>query len=234
MVSIARDGEWGSDTLTRAVEQLRLYKAAELLIDDQIAPKRAAVLICLFEAAGEIRVILTKRAISLSTHSGEVALPGGKRDESDANDAATAVREAYEEIGLEPASIQVVASLEPFLSKHFLRVTPVVAILPDAQSFVPCCNQAEVESLFDAPLEMFLRDEKHRSEQHNRCGGSYMLHYFELEYQGNKYVIWGLTAAILIRAASIVFQRPPEFEEFCPDFRSIHRYLVKQIAMKSS
>ncbi|XP_024521645.1 nudix hydrolase 22, chloroplastic isoform X2 [Selaginella moellendorffii] len=143
MVSIARDGEWGSATLTRAVEQLRLYKAAELLIDDQIAPKRAAVLICLFEAAGEIRVILTKRAVSLSTHSGEVALPGGKRDESDANDAATAVREAYEEIGLEPASIQVVASLEPFLSKgdpgrgHPTRRTELRSLLQPSGGGVP-------------------------------------------------------------------------------------------------
>jgi hypothetical protein len=80
--------------------------------------KRAAVLLCLFKgSAGELRVILTKRAGTLSSHSGEVALPGGKRDEEDKDDAATALREAQEEIGLEPSQVRVVAVFEPFLSK---------------------------------------------------------------------------------------------------------------------
>jgi 8-oxo-dGTP pyrophosphatase MutT (NUDIX family) len=80
--------------------------------------RRASVLVCLFEgAAGELRVILTRRAGRLSSHSGEVALPGGKRDEEDEDDIATALREAKEEIGLEPSQVRVVAIFEPFLSK---------------------------------------------------------------------------------------------------------------------
>jgi len=81
-------------------------------------PRRAAVLVCLFQgAAGELRVILTKRSSSLSTHSGEVALPGGKAEEGDADDAATALRESKEEIGLDPALVTIVTYLEHFLSK---------------------------------------------------------------------------------------------------------------------
>ncbi|KAG7019593.1 Nudix hydrolase 11, partial [Cucurbita argyrosperma subsp. argyrosperma] len=79
---------------------------------------RAAVLICLFLSdIGELRVILTKRASTLSSHSGEVALPGGKRDLSDADDVATALREAEEEIGLAPSLVNVVAVLEPYVNK---------------------------------------------------------------------------------------------------------------------
>ncbi|KAH8966992.1 hypothetical protein BDL97_03G054700 [Sphagnum fallax] len=120
--------------------------------------KRAAVLLCLFKgSAGELRVILTKRAGTLSSHSGEVALPGGKRDEEDEDDAATALREAQEEIGLEPSQVRVVAVFEPFLSKHLLAVTPVVGLLRENSKFTPTGNPAEVESIFDTPLEMFLK-----------------------------------------------------------------------------
>jgi len=80
--------------------------------------RRAAVLVCLFRgAAGELRVILTKRSSSLSTHSGEVALPSVKAEEGDADDAATALRESKEEIGLDPALVTIVTYLEHFLSK---------------------------------------------------------------------------------------------------------------------
>ncbi|KAA0061173.1 nudix hydrolase 11 [Cucumis melo var. makuwa] len=82
---------------------------------------RAAVLICLFLTdIGELRVILTKRASTLSSHSGEVALPGGKRDLSDADDVATALREAEEEIGLAPALVNIIAVLQPFVNKSLV------------------------------------------------------------------------------------------------------------------
>lgn len=83
--------------------------------------KRAAVLICLFEGQdGNLRVILTQRSSSLSTHAGEVALPGGKRDESDADDVQTALREAKEEIGLDSSLVSVITLLEPFRTKVLL------------------------------------------------------------------------------------------------------------------
>ncbi|KAK8575196.1 hypothetical protein V6N12_062872 [Hibiscus sabdariffa] len=99
---------------------------------DDFRSKRAAVLICLFEGdAGDLRVILTKRSARLSSHSGEVSLPGGKADEGDKDDGDTATREAKEEIGLDPSLVNVITVLEPFLSKHLLRVVPVIGILHD-------------------------------------------------------------------------------------------------------
>ncbi|KAG6554776.1 hypothetical protein Mapa_003795 [Marchantia paleacea] len=186
--------------------------------------KRAAVLVCLHQSPeGELRVILTKRACTLSSHSGEVALPGGKRDEGDVDDSATALREAHEEIGLEPSHVRVVANLEPFLSKHLLGVIPVIGLLDDVRNYKPTPNPGEVESVFEAPLEMFLKEsEKHWFEEREWLGVKYRVHFFDYTTPaGEKFLVWGLTASILIRSASLVFQREPDFVEFAPDFSSI-------------
>ncbi|XP_024988261.1 nudix hydrolase 15, mitochondrial-like isoform X2 [Cynara cardunculus var. scolymus] len=120
-------------------------------------PNRAAVLICLFEEGNDVHVILTKRSSKLSSYSGEVSLPGGRRDEEDRDDIETALREAKEEIGLDPGLVDVVTVLEPFITKGNVTVVPVIGILWDKQSFNPVPNAEEVESIFYAPLEMFLK-----------------------------------------------------------------------------
>ncbi|XP_052200741.1 nudix hydrolase 15, mitochondrial-like isoform X2 [Diospyros lotus] len=156
----------------------------------RVGSGRAAVLICLFEGDdGDLRVILTKRSSRLSTHSGEVALPGGKAEEGDADDVETAIREAKEEIG----------------------VTPVIGILYDKRAFSPTPDVAEVEEVFDVPLEMFIKVENWRANEIEWMGAKHLLHYFDYETDSKEFVIWGLTARILIRAASIVYQRPPAF-----------------------
>ncbi|XP_061363448.1 nudix hydrolase 15, mitochondrial-like [Gastrolobium bilobum] len=196
---------------------------------EKFRPNKAAVLICLFEGdAGDLRVILTKRSSKLSTHSGEVALPGGKAEEGDKDDGDTAKREAQEEIGLDPELVNVVTVLEPFLSKHLLRVVPVVGLLHDKKAFKPVLNPAEVESVFDAPLEMFLKDENRSQEEREWMGEKYLIHFFDYEIEHKKYLIWGLTAGILIRAASVVYQRPPAFMEQNPKFK------IPQVVTKDS
>ncbi|XP_052200740.1 nudix hydrolase 15, mitochondrial-like isoform X1 [Diospyros lotus] len=178
----------------------------------RVGSGRAAVLICLFEGDdGDLRVILTKRSSRLSTHSGEVALPGGKAEEGDADDVETAIREAKEEIGLDPSLVNVVTVLEPFLSKYCIRVTPVIGILYDKRAFSPTPDVAEVEEVFDVPLEMFIKVENWRANEIEWMGAKHLLHYFDYETDSKEFVIWGLTARILIRAASIVYQRPPAF-----------------------
>ncbi|KAK4745401.1 hypothetical protein SAY87_011713 [Trapa incisa] len=187
---------------------------------ERFRPKRAAVLICLSEGdGGELGVILTKRSSRLSTHSGEVSLPGGKCEASDKDDAETATREAREEIGLDPSLVNVVTVMEPFLSKYLLRVVPVIGILSNRKAFNPSPNPSEVETVFDAPLEMFLKDENHRSEEREWMGVKYLMHFFCYETKDDKYLIWGLTAWILIKAAMIVFKRPPDFPERIPKFQ---------------
>ncbi|KMT04545.1 hypothetical protein BVRB_8g182070 [Beta vulgaris subsp. vulgaris] len=209
-----------------------LEKVREFKMEERFKPKRAAVLICLFQDHhGNLRVILTKRSSKLSTHSGEVALPGGKAEEGDKDDAETATREAKEEIGLDPSLVNVVTVLEPFLSKHILKVIPVIGLLSDKDAFKPVPNPAEVESVFDAPLEMFIKDENRRAEEREWMGYKYLIHYFDYETDNKKYLIWGLTAGILIRAASVVYQRPPPFLEQSPKFK-IPRNVDKDTVMR--
>ncbi|CAN6444230.1 unnamed protein product [Victoria cruziana] len=188
--------------------------------------RRAAVLVCLFEGHdGELRVILTKRSANLSSHPGEVSLPGGKAEEADASDAETALREAKEEIGLDPSSVTVVAVLEPFLSKHLLRVAPVVCILPNKESFTPSANKSEVDAIFDAPLEMFLKNESRRWEEREwpELSLKSLVHFFDFQCEKGMFLITGMTAQILIRTASIVFQRPPDFVDQTPEFLALTR-----------
>uniref|UniRef100_A0ACD6A8U9 Uncharacterized protein n=1 Tax=Avena sativa TaxID=4498 RepID=A0ACD6A8U9_AVESA len=178
------------------------------------AAAAAAVLVCIFEdRRGDLRVLLTKRASSLNSHSGDVSLPGGKVEEGDADVKATALREAREEIGLDPALVSVVTVLEPVLSKNGLNVAPVIGILSDRALFNPVLNKDEVEDIFDAPLEMFLKDDNRTTQERIVMGMTIQLQFFDYKAEGKKYVIWGLTAHILTRAAAVVLQRQPSFTE---------------------
>ncbi|ESR62701.1 hypothetical protein CICLE_v10016225mg [Citrus x clementina] len=210
------------ETAGKVVSQVGFQESVTPIVKDpeRFRPKKAAVLICLFEGdAGDLRVILTKRSSRMSTHSGEISLPGGKAEEGDRDDGDTATREAKEEIGLDPSLVEVVTVLEPFLSKHLLRVVPVIGILSNKKAFTPTPNPAEVEEVFDAPLEMFIKDENRRDEEREWMGEKFLLHFFDYEYENKKYLIWGLTAGILIRAASVVYQKPPAFIEQNPKFK---------------
>lgn len=230
------NGLAASERLTKLAQRLRLYQSPieslnnqKLITNSQLEsngiekskPKRAAVLICLFEGEnGDFRVILTKRSSKLSTHSGDVSLPGGKTEEGDANDIETALREANEEIGLDPSLVDVVTVLEPVVTKIGMTVVPVLGILPKKSSFTLTRNIAEVDAIFDAPLDMFLKDENRRAEEREWMGNKYLLHFFDYKTEDNMYVIWALTAGILIKAASIVYQRSPDFLEQKPMFWS--------------
>lgn len=179
--------------------------------------RRAAVLVCLFEGEhGDLRVILTKRASTISSYSGEVSLPGGKVEEGDADYVDTALREAKEEIGLDPSQVTVVTVLEPFIAKSDVLVVPVIGLLSNKKAFNPAPNTAEVEALFDAPLEMFLKDENRRAEEAEWQGEEFICNFFDFKADNKNYVIWALTAVILITAASLVYQRPPAFPERRP------------------
>lgn len=156
-------------------------------------------------------MVLTQRSSKLSTHAGEVCFPGGKREPQDTDDASTALREADEELGIHPSSVTVVASLRPFLSKHLLSVTPVIGTVPADLRFSP--NPEEVESVFTAPLGMFLTAGPGYSFKDVRWEGfPYRLHYWELDYRGKSYLIWGLTAGMLVVVAEKALNRKAQFE----------------------
>ncbi|KAJ3214437.1 hypothetical protein HDU67_001677 [Dinochytrium kinnereticum] len=173
-----------------------------------------------------LNVLLTRRADSLRTHRGEVALPGGKKDPEDVDLIATALREASEEIGLPPGAAQVIATFPPATSKHNLLVTPIVALLKTDLSspFIPKPNPQEVESVFQVPLERFLDANGHKCVDFPKSSGKgfWRAHWFDWvdPDSGRDYVIFGLTAGILIHIASAAYNRPPGFELIPPPVRS--------------
>ncbi|KAJ3163490.1 hypothetical protein HDU86_000069 [Geranomyces michiganensis] len=140
------------------IERLRSYTPPD---DVYGAEKRAAVLVGLV-VDPETRAIdtwLTLRSKKLRKHGGEVALPGGRFEGSDADLVATALRESEEEIGLDRNAVESVTCLKPFLSRFLLLVTPVVGIVP--HDFVPTANPAEVAACFKVPLTEFLSNKNH-------------------------------------------------------------------------
>ena len=208
-----------------------------------LSDRHAAVLVPLYETPeGAVRVVLTQRNTSLRTHSGEVCFPGGKLDPLDEfNHVTCALRETREELGIHTDSMTVLGCLQPFLSKHLLSVTPVVAIIRDIQDIRFNPNAEEVEHVFSAPLDMFLATGSSYSSMDAEWG-DFMFRMHAWEYSvirplaqdigtfehgrrmtrrqaqilspdaGQSFLIWGLTAAILIHVASLGFDRKPSFE----------------------
>jgi coenzyme A diphosphatase NUDT7 len=167
-------------------------------------PKRAGILVPLFFEDGEWKFLYTVRASTMRTHPGDVAFPGGKRDVTDVDDIAAAVREAEEEIGL--ASMEVIGVLEPMRSKAGLTCTPVVALI-DYQSFFPVPNVNEVDEIFSVPVSFLIDASKLR--KHSLTGSSFLWYewLFARESDGKTFRIYGLTAAITLYVLYIAFQK---------------------------
>lgn len=158
-------------------------------------PARAAVLIPIVQRA-EPTVLLTERTAHLSTHSGQVAFPGGRTDPEDANAAATALREAYEEVGLEAGAAQVLGELPVYVTGSSFIVSPVVALVRADCVLHP--NPYEVARVFEVPLS-FLLDPAHHRRHVFEYGGQqrqwYSMPYRDAE--GYEHFIWGATAGML-------------------------------------
>ena len=156
--------------------------------DDIPAP--AAVLIAVTDRS-EPGIILTVRHADLRTHAGQVAFPGGRIDaDEDATEAA--LREAWEELGLEPAAVEPIAELEDYRTVTGFAVTPVLAVIPPDLPLAP--HEQEVEDWFEAPLA-FLLDPANQQRQAMLFEGRER-HYYRIDWNGRN--IWGATAAMLV------------------------------------
>jgi NTP pyrophosphohydrolases including oxidative damage repair enzymes len=153
--------------------------------------KDAAVLVGIVDDPAGARVILTQRTAKLRKHSGQIAFPGGGIDEDDTSPEMAALREAYEEIGLEPRFVETVGRLPQYLAGTGFRITPVLGVVSRGFTITP--NPHEVDEVFEVPLSFLMNPDNHR--QDSRVWQGIVRHYYVMPY-GERY-IWGITAGIL-------------------------------------
>ena len=153
--------------------------------------KTAAVLVALLDLP-EPELVLTRRAEHLPQHPGQVSFPGGAAEESDSSAVQTALREAYEEIGLPAEVTTPIGFLDRMDTISDYRVLPVVAMVKPPVRWIP--DEREVAEVFTVPLSIALDDSLYETRYFERDGNQYTL--WSLKYK--RFNIWGATAAIIM------------------------------------
>ena len=170
-------------------------------------PAQAAVLIPIVMRGNDVpepTVLLTRRAVHMSTHSGQVAFPGGKVDPEDASIHATALREAHEEVGLHARHVQIIGQLPVYVTGTAFWVTPVVGLVSPELELRP--NRDGVDDVFEVPPS-FLLNTAHQRREHFGCQGA-KRQWCSMpsqehrkmpngDIQAIEHFIWGATAAML-------------------------------------
>ncbi|ROQ24909.1 CoA pyrophosphatase [Gallaecimonas pentaromativorans] len=151
--------------------------------------REAAVLVAILDKP-EPSVLLTRRTQTLRSHSGQIALPGGRVDDTDPSHTHAALREAWEEVGLPPADVMPLGQLNPFFTVSRYRITPIVGLAP--ADFPWQLSIDEVDAVFEVPLAVVLNLNNYHQMQVNRLGQPHSVYF--LPWQG--WFIWGATAGI--------------------------------------
>ncbi|RLA86341.1 MAG: CoA pyrophosphatase [Deltaproteobacteria bacterium] len=155
--------------------------------------RRAAVLVPLLLKEGSLHVLLIKRSAGLPQHAGEIAFPGGRVEPRDASPRETALREAFEEVGLDPRDVEIVGRLNEVVTRTRFLVTPFVGIVPYPYPFR--ADGREAERLLLLPLECFGREKA----TERPWGGQKVLF-----YHLGPHTVWGATAQILTELVELL------------------------------
>ena len=158
-------------------------------------PLRAAAVLVAIVTKPEPTVLLTRRTAHLPTHAGQVAFPGGKIDARDANAAAAALREAFEEVTLAPECVEVIGTMPAYRTGSGFEITPVVGLVDSAATWR--ADPGEVDLVFEVPLS-FLMDETNHQIHHAQVLGQ-PIQWWSMPYDDGqeRHFIWGATAAML-------------------------------------
>jgi len=151
-------------------------------------PVPAAVLIALIRRPEGLTVLYTERSPDLRAHSGQVAFPGGKVDAADVDVADAALREAFEEVGLERSEAKILGFMPTYFTGTNYLITPVVAEVTPSGPFVP--NPGEVHSVFEVPLARILDLDSYGVVRMTRNGEEHRT--WQIDHDGHR--IWGITA----------------------------------------
>jgi len=189
---LAEVGQWQAPIVGDAARPEMVGLSAQTVF------RCASVLVPLVQRTSGLHVLLTRRTEHLRDHAGQISFPGGRAEPSDADAVQTALREAHEEVGLAPHSVEVMGQLPLYTTVTRYRVTPVVGLLDPAHQLQP--DAAEVAEVAEVPLSFLMTPAHHRR------------HAFEWEGQQRQFLsmpwsptperpdawfIWGATAAML-------------------------------------
>ncbi len=155
----------------------------------------AAVLVAITDRP-EPGVLLTLRQAHLRNHAGQIAFPGGRIDPSDRDEVAAALREAEEEIGLDPAMVDVIGTSDVYRVGTGFAVTPVIGVVPPDLPLSP--HEAEVAAVFETPLAFLLARGNHAMKSIDFEGRSRRFH--EIQWEDRR--IWGATAGMIVNLAA--------------------------------
>jgi len=182
------------------VRDILSQRQRHILSGDHLTP--SAVLVPIYEKDGEWHVVLTKRSDAVEHHKGQVSFPGGAHDASDGDLEATALREAFEEVGIRPEDVEILGNLDEqeTFSSHF-AVSPYVGVIPYPYEFR--ISREEVETLIEAPVSALLEPESFSPQTPDAEGKLHPWGYYR--YGGHD--ITGVTAQMLKQLLDLVFSR---------------------------
>jgi len=168
-----------------------------------IPARPAAVLLGLLPRPAGVHILLTERTAHLKDHAGQISLPGGRMEPEDLNPAATALREAEEEVGLAPERVDILGSLPAYDTATGFRIHPIIGWVDPPDRFTLCPH--EVADLFEVPVTFVLDSSNHRRDWYEREGRR--RHFWVLPFE--RRYIWGATAGILVNFARLVSDSQP-------------------------
>lgn len=172
------------------------------MIPEGEEPKPAAVLVPLVPRGDGLHLLLTQRQPHLRRHAGQIAFPGGRVDQTDADAVAAALRETEEETGIATSFVEPLGFLDTYLTSTNYRVVPVVAVVRPGFAVSP--HEGEVADVFEVPLA-FLMNPKHH-ERHSREYQGRERFYYAMPWQGR--YIWGATAGMIRNLYRLMYETP--------------------------
>lgn len=190
-------------TLTAAWLRQRFASGSTVDTESEAPPSSAliaaAVLVPIVLRESGATVLLTQRTAHLRDHAGQVSFPGGRQEADDGSPVTTALREAREEVGLEPVQVEVLGSLAEFRTSTGFAVTPVVGLVTPPLDLR--LDDFEVADVFEPPLE-FLLDAANFQRHRVEYQGAWR-EYWAVPWQGR--YIWGATAGMLVKLREFLF-----------------------------